>query len=162
MKKKMALFTVLAVILCVTIGVNCNFANAENIAQNAVTTEELCRQYTNGQNENGINVTDYVNDYFLRYNNRVQTANEEPEQFSSPAGEYFQNGCSYDAVYRGVLTLTLREDDNITKLIPRALFEEKTEKLYYGTKYGFFISTRIIDGNITIATVILFSVEKTY
>lgn len=48
MKKKMAIFTVLAVILCVTIGVNCNFANAENIVQNAVTTEELCRQYTNG------------------------------------------------------------------------------------------------------------------
>lgn len=79
MKKKMAIFTVLAVILCVTIGASCNFANAENIVQNAVTTEELCRQYTNGQNENGINVTDYVNDYFLRYNNRVQTANEEPE-----------------------------------------------------------------------------------
>ena len=162
MKKKMAIFTVLAVILCVTIGASCNFANAENIVQNAVTTEELCRQYTNGQNENGINVTDYVNDYFLRYNNRVQTANKEPEQFSSPAGDYFQNGCSYDAVYRGVLTLTLREDDNITKLIPRALFEKETEKLYYGTKYGFFISTRKIDGNITISTVILFSVEKTY
>ena len=162
MKKKMAIFTVLAVILCVTIGASCNFANAENIVQNAVTTEELCRQYTNGQNENGINVTDYVNDYFLRYNNRVQTANKEPELFSSPAGNYFQNGCSYDAVYRGVLTLTLREDDNITKLIPRALFEEKTEKLYYGTEYGFFISTRIINGDITISTVILFSVDKTY
>lgn len=87
MKKRIAMLTIVAIIFSVTVCMNCTSVKAEELVPSSVTTKELCKEYTNGQNPENMSVTDYVNDYFLRYNNRVQTANEEPEQFSSPAGD---------------------------------------------------------------------------
>ena len=163
MKKRIAMLTIVAIIFSVTVCMNCTSVKAEELVPSSVTTEELCKEYTNGQNPENMSVTDYVNDYFKNYDSKYRNGSKESPVFSSPEGNYFQNGCVYNAVYDGTLSLVLKEDDNIVNLIPRQLFEKSGNTFYYGTNYGFFISTRgVMDENLLMSTVMLFSVEKAY
>lgn len=48
MKKRIAMLTIVAIIFSVTICMNCTSVKAEELVPSSVTTEELCKEYTNG------------------------------------------------------------------------------------------------------------------
>lgn len=85
MKKRIAMLTIVAIIFSVTVCMNCTSVKAEELVPSSVTTEELCKEYTNGHNPENISVTDYVNDYFKNYDSKYR--NGRKVLFSLPLKE---------------------------------------------------------------------------
>lgn len=143
---------VLAFVLLIAIGVYGNIRTV--FADEDVLIEKFNGRYAEGASteENGFYT--YVNDFVKATGTECSTDNEL-KGFGT-----FQNGCVQQVSKGMTATVDVYGDDNIVRFVPRNLFEKENDSLYIGNDYGYFISTRHLNGTAnSISTVILIGVE---
>ncbi len=113
-----------------------HIASAASIEAN--TVEQQCRQFTDSLNPNGLSFNDYLNDFEQTKEKKIAILEYQNAKISK--GNYFNNATEYSKglPVAGIIT----GDDNIIKLVPKALFTYENDTLYIGKAYGFLISTK--------------------
>lgn len=152
--RKLILLLIISFAVCIA-GFGMLSANQTAFANGGGDIDEICREYTNTSSPNGVNIYDYINDFNSKAQNEYTFFNQISQ------GTNFQNNCVYQRNGNcETISGEITGDDNITQMIPKALFAAVNEKLFLGKEYGFYINTRQKSGYL-LSTVILIDIIKT-
>lgn len=115
--RKLILLLIISFAVCIA-GFGMLSANQTAFANGGGDIDEICREYTNTSSPNGVNIYDYINDFNSKAQNEYTFFNQISQ------GTNFQNNCVYQRNGNcETISGEITGDDNITQMIPKALFE---------------------------------------
>lgn len=157
--KQKSILALLIMLVMISVIVTLVFSSPNGVAyadNNAVELTEQCRKYTDTISPNGIDFNQYRDESISQISSdSAIISNLVPAKLSQ--GKLHGTFVAFlGSEYR--IKAQIEKDDNIIKLIPKALFTYVNKTIFVGKAYGFAIITEQLTDTVLKSTVILLNV----